>query len=229
MSLILNIDTALDVAWISLANEGKVLASAGNPSQYDHAAWIHQAIKQLLKESGHKLQHLRAIGVCIGPGSYTGLRIGLSTAKGLCYTLNVPLITLNTLEVMALGAMSQVPGASSDWLYCPMIDARRMEVFAGVYDHNLNVVVKPHALELDSGSFHHLLEGHKMLFLGSGSEKFQNICQNPHAMFKNVALNPVALATLTYRDFVGNNFVGLTYVEPLYLKEFFTRTSERTK
>ena len=240
MALILNIDTAIDIACISLAEDGKPVKSMTNPSQKDHAAWIQEAIQNLVKDTGYGMGDIKAVGVSIGPGSYTGLRIGLSTAKGLCYALKIPLITVNTLEMMALAAIKdlEMPGLQSpnsplptphsplptpNFLFCPMIDARRMEVFAAIYDSNLNELVKPHACILDVHSFEELLKGHKILFLGNGSIKFQQICQNRHAMFKKNALNPVALAALTYRNFIGNNFAGLAYTEPLYIKEFFAK------
>jgi tRNA threonylcarbamoyladenosine biosynthesis protein TsaB len=232
MDLILNIDTALDIACISLAADGQVLLSATNGSTKDHAAWIQAAINKLVRDAGYELHDLKAVAVSNGPGSYTGLRIGLSTAKGLCYALNIPLITVGSLEAMAFTAIKDMesPGipshdsqpATHNLLFCPMIDARRMEVFAAVYDNNLNEVIKPHARILDHFSFEELLKRQKILFLGNGSIKFHQICQNPHAIFKNYPLNAAAVAGLTYKNFIGNNFAGLAYTEPLYLKEFFT-------
>ena len=228
MALILNIDTALDTGAISLAQDGTVLASAINESQKDHAIWIHNAISKLMEESELSLGNLDAIGVCIGPGSYTGLRIGLSTAKGLCYALKIPLITINTLEMMTVSAIKEVEMSTPDLLteillFCPMIDARRMEVFTAVYDLNLREIIKPHARILDEHSFEEILMRQKMLFWGNGSLKFRKVCQNARAMFKKMPLNTFALATLTYRNFIGSNFAELAYTEPLYLKEFFTK------
>jgi tRNA threonylcarbamoyladenosine biosynthesis protein TsaB len=108
-------------------------------------------------------------------------------------------------------------------LICPMIDARRMEVFAAVYNMGLNEILEPHSRVLDTSAFADLLERQKMLFVGNGSIKFQHVCQNANAIFKNLALNPFALSTLTYKNFIGNNFATLAYAEPLYLKEFFTK------
>lgn len=225
MALILNIDTALDTASVSLAEDGKVLQSALNESQKDHAAWLQPAIKKLLDDSGCKMKQLNAVAVSNGPGSYTGLRVGLSTAKGICYALNIPLITIGTLGLMAFSAIRNNMDSGlmiKDFLFCPMIDARRMEVFTAVFDLDLNELVKPHALILNEHSFDELLKGQKILFLGNGSEKFQKICRNPQAVFKKFPLNPPALASLTYKSFIGNNFAELAYTEPLYLKEFFT-------
>ena len=227
MAIILNIDTALNSACISLSENEKGLGYALNGTAKDHAAWIQPAIYKLIKESGIKMSDLSAIGVCIGPGSYTGLRIGLSTAKGLCFALKIPLIAINTLETIASSAMNDIQTENldftSDLLICPMIDARRMEVFTAVYDSSVEEIYEPHSRILDALSFDELLERQKMLFLGNGSLKFQQVCQNANAIFKKLALNPFALSGLTYKNFIGNNFATLAYAEPLYLKEFFTK------
>jgi len=227
MSLILNIDTALDKACISLSEDDNVLKFAINESQGDHASWIQGAIQNMALEMAFEMRDIKAVSVNKGPGSYTGLRIGLSTAKGLCYALNIPLITVNSLEVIAFGAIKDIETSKNgfltdDFLFCPMIDARRMDVFTAIYDSNLTEIVKPHALILDKHSFEEILKRQKILFLGNGSVKFEQICHNHQAMFKNFPLNPAAQAAITYKNFIGNNFAGLAYTEPLYLKEFFT-------
>ena len=234
MALILNIDTALDKAYISLAENKKGLGYAINETTRDHAAWMQPAIDKLIKESGFRIADLNAIGVSIGPGSYTGLRIGLSTAKGLCFALKIPLITINTLEIMAFSAINEIethdPDLFSQNLFiCPMIDARRMEVFAAVYNSSLIKIYEPHSRILDALAFDELLRRQKILFLGNGSLKFQQVCQNANAIFKKTALNPFALSELTYKNFIGNNFATLAYAEPLYLKEFFTKQPEPGK
>src|SRR6478672_12569660 len=149
MALILNIDTALDNAYISLAENKKGLRYGINETTKDHAAWMQTAIDKLIRESGFRMADLNAIGVSIGPGSYTGLRIGLSTAKGLCFALKIPLITVNTLEIMAFSAIQDMKTHGNDLLthdllICPMIDARRMEVFTAVYSSALVEIYKPH-------------------------------------------------------------------------------------
>ena len=233
MAIILNIDTALDSACISLSENEKGLGYALNGTAKDHAAWIQPAIYKLIKESGIKMSDLSAIGICIGPGSYTGLRIGLSTAKGLCFALKIPLIAINTLETIASSAMNDIQienlDFTSDLLICPMIDARRMEVFTAVYNSSMEEIYEPHSRILDALSFDELLRRQKMLFLGNGSLKFQQVCQNANAIFKKLALNPFALSGLTYKNFIGNNFATLAYAEPLYLKEFFTKQPEPGK
>lgn len=228
MALILNIDTALDSAYISLAENQKGLGHTINETTKDDAAWIQPAISRLIKDTGRNLAELAAVGVSIGPGSYTGLRIGLATAKGLCFALRIPLVTINTLEVMAFSAINEIKAqapdlVTGDLLVCPMIDARRMEVFTAVYSSSLAEIYEPQARVVDALSFEELLGRQKMLFLGNGSIKFQSVCQNANAIFKKLGLNPFALSALTYKNFIGNNFATLAYAEPLYLKEFFTK------
>jgi len=246
VALILNIDTALETASISLADHGDVLTAESNESQKDHAAWIQPAIERLMKTARRDLRDIKAIGISHGPGSYTGLRIGLATAKGLCYALGIPLVIVNTLALIAFDAITKVEhddlqffnhGSESEVsqftvagedidkiLYCPMIDARRMEVFTAVYSRDLVEIIQPRACILVPNLFEELFKRQKILFLGNGSQKFQHMCQHAgNAMFRNLPLNSSALATLTYRNFIGNNFAGLAYTEPLYLKEFFTQ------
>ena len=150
MALILNIDTTGSKTSIALAIDGDVIADASNSEQRDHASWIHPAIDQLLLRNGFKPADLSAIAVTVGPGSYTGLRVGLATAKGFCYALNIPLITENTLLVMASQAISRYSNEKQPSVdfYIPMIDARRMEVFTAVYDNDLNKILTPKALIL---------------------------------------------------------------------------------
>src|ERR1044071_1620569 len=138
MALILNIDTAMGTASIRLAQEGKTLALAENIAQKEHASWLHPAIEQMMGTAGYSLRELKAVAVTAGPGSYTGLRVGMAAAKGFCYALNIPLITEDTLRVMAFAAKEQL--GEGDYL-CPMIDARRMEVFTAVNRNDLTTVM----------------------------------------------------------------------------------------
>ncbi len=174
MALLLNIDTATENASICLSKDGNALRTMVNNQQRDHAAWIQPAIEQLLKEMQNTVKDLQGIAVTAGPGSYTGLRVGLATAKGLCFALNIPLITENTLRVMAYAATQQSfpngdvysikAGLKNPTILCPMIDARRMEVFTALYDLQLNIVEKPAALILEPDSFNKELENNSILF-----------------------------------------------------------------
>jgi tRNA threonylcarbamoyladenosine biosynthesis protein TsaB len=231
MSLILNIDTAVETASISLAENGIVLQAEENSIQKDHAAWLHPAIQNLMKAASKDFDQLNAVAVDHGPGSYTGLRVGLAAAKGFCYSLNIPMIAVNSLEILASSALNTLNdqnnivsfGEIKSLLIAPMIDARRLEVFTAVYDSELKEVLAPTALILSEDSYTDLLEWHKILFLGNGSIKFQSLCHSANAIFHKLNLNCSAMAELSYKYFIGNNFVGIAYAEPLYLKEFYTR------
>ena len=217
MALILNIDTSLDTASVCLGNNDGVLQVATNDNQKDHAAWIHTAINKLLKETGFPLKSLEAIAVSIGPGSYTGLRIGLSSAKGLCYALDIPLITISTLKMIA----SAVKQKATD-LICPMVDARRLEVFTGLYNKDLLEISAARALIIDETSFDSFLSSHKILFCGNGSKKLQNILSSPNASFIETIPNASELSDLSQNCYINKQFANLAYSEPLYIKEFYT-------
>lgn len=215
MSLVLNIDTAVQTSSVCLADNDQVLGLKINPSQKDSAAWLHIAIAQLVNETNCSLQDLDAIAVSEGPGSYTGLRVGMSTAKGLCYSLNKPLITINTLLMMASAANK----GQAD-LFCPMIDARRMEVFAALFDPQLTMVSGPLNLVLDAGSFGDWLDRGTILFFGNGSPKFQSVMNHPHALFAELDANAGDMAGLSFAKFRAGKFADLAYAQPFYGKEF---------
>jgi tRNA threonylcarbamoyladenosine biosynthesis protein TsaB len=223
MALLLNIDTATETGSIALSEGNTILAEMINKDQKDHAAWIHNAINELIKNAGKTLHELDAIAVTAGPGSYTGLRVGMATAKGLCYVLKIPLITESTLKVMARAGLEQ--SANSSWL-CPMIDARRMEVFTAVYDENLTEILTPRPMVLDENSFLELLSQNPIVFFGSGSAKFKNMVQNGNASFADVRYTATHLAYLAQTSYSGNNFTDPAYAEPAYLKEFYTHTKK---
>jgi tRNA threonylcarbamoyladenosine biosynthesis protein TsaB len=223
MALILNIDTATETASIALAGEAGMPEVMMNHEQKDHAAWIHTAIGQLMKKTGHTLRELDAMAVTEGPGSYTGLRVGMATAKGFCYALGIPLITESTLKVMAHAAHVQ-HSDTGDALLCPMIDARRMEVFTAVYDENLKAIVAPRALVLDEQSFNEFLSKRRVAFFGSGSGKFRPMVQSANACFIDAGYHAGHLADLAISKFGARNFTDAAYAEPAYLKEFYTHT-----
>lgn len=217
MALILNIDTALETASICVAKDSVTIKLIENDNQNDHAAWLQPAIRDLMKNLKFEMKDLNAVAVSIGPGSYTGLRVGLSTAKGLCYALNIPLITVGTLEIMAFAAKNE----SAD-LLCPMIDARRMEVFTAIYKKNLEELVKPSAMIIDQNSFVTFLSSNKILFYGSGSNKLQKVLHHDNALFGTIRMNASHLAVISHNYFIGSKLADIVYSEPLYLKDFFT-------
>lgn len=223
MALILNIDTALEIASVCLAGDGKIIQLIENDSQNDHAAWLQSSIRDMMHTSGYRMQDLNAVGVSIGPGSYTGLRVGLSSAKGLCFALNIPLITVGTLEMMALAAKEEMAD-----LLCPMIDARRMEVFAALYTKNLEELMKPTAMLIDGTSFAELLPSNKIFFYGSGSKKLKKLICHDNAIFGTIMTNAEQLATISLSRFAKSQFADIAYSVPLYLKEFFSSSRKPT-
>lgn len=217
MATLLNIDTAVETASVCLSNDIDVIGFSINENQKDHAAWLHTAIHDMVQGAGISINELDAIAISIGPGSYTGLRIGLATAKGLCYALDIPLITIGTLEMMA-NAVNKKKG---EWI-CPLIDARRMEVFAAVYDGSLQEMVKPCAMIVDKNSFADLLSSHPVIFCGNGSKKLQAVLSDPNAIFSPHLATAVDLRQLSFSYFREKRFAGLAYTEPMYIKEFYS-------
>lgn len=223
MALLLNIDTATEFASVCLSEDDKIMYLQESRDQKNHASFIQPAIDQICQTTGIPLKELDAISVTLGPGSYTGLRVGLSTAKGLCYALNKPLILVNTLEVMAQAAMAahQTPG-EDNILFCPMIDARRMEVFTAIYDIHFLAVMPPCALVLAEGSYEEKLSGHTLIFSGSGSGKLKKLGCPINGIFIDSIHNASNLAVQAIKAFQKKQFSNLAYSEPAYLKEFYT-------
>ncbi len=219
MNLILNIDTSEATAFVNIALDGQLLYGKVNAAQRDHAAFVQNAIQLVLQKTGNTIKNIDAIAVTAGPGSYTGLRVGMASAKGLCYALNKPLIVLNSLQVLAKGVLLQQHVLQTTFL-CPMIDARRMEVFAAVYNTDLSEILPPAAFILNENSFEDILRHTPVLFFGSGAIKWQPVIQNTNASFTTISSIHEALAALSYQHFCKNDFANLAYSEPFYLKEF---------
>ena len=215
--MLLHIETAVEGASLCLSKDGAVLATEQNKAIRDSAAWLHTAIENMFREQKIGLNQLDAIAVSAGPGSYTGLRVGMATAKGLCYALKVPLIALNTLEIMT-AAVTDTAAA----LLCPMIDARRMEVFTALYTKEGEVVTAPHNKILDATSFEEELAKHRVLFFGNGSKKFQPVATNANALFSDIEFSAVHMVRSATNAFSLKAFTDLAYSEPFYVKEFFT-------
>jgi tRNA threonylcarbamoyladenosine biosynthesis protein TsaB len=184
------------------------------------------AINKLLEEQGYTMQQLKAVAVTEGPGSYTGLRVGMATAKGLCFALQIPLITVNTLKVMACSAIAQwlpLPNQTMQVALCPMIDARRMEVFTAVYNDKLQELIAPKALILDPLSFNEELNNQLLICFGNGANKWKNISRFPNVVFIDEKIDMgKGLAKLATDQYLSKNFADLAYAEPVYLKEFYS-------
>lgn len=217
MSLILTIDTALDTACVCIANDGVALHSVTLENQKDQASWLHTATGEMIRKGGYPLNQFEAVAVSIGPGSFTGLRVGLSAAKGFCYALDIPLLAVSTLEIMAWAVKEEAPS-----LICPMIDARRMEVFMAIYDKDLKAISSPAAMIMEETSFASLLKTQPILFCGNGRKKLQAIISNTNAHFTDTSPDASQLAQLSYKHFQLKKFANLAYTEPLYLKEFYS-------
>ena len=217
MALLLTIDVSVETSSVCLAKDSKVLAISKNEKQKDHATWLHVGIKEIFDKNNLEIGSIDGVAVTEGPGSYTGLRIGMATAKGICYALNKPLITLNTLLVMANAAKH-----SDAELLCPMIDARRMEVFTAIYTKDFQVEKKPAAITLNENSFDEELTNNTICFFGNGSEKFQQIKNHPKALFSKVDFDATNMVFFAEEKFTKKAFADLAYAEPLYLKEFYT-------
>jgi len=221
--MILQIETATASCSVALANEGEVLALKQLAGRNVHAEMITLFIDEVITSAGIKFENLDAVAVSSGPGSYTGLRIGVSTAKGLCYALGKPLIAVETLEAMASGlANRQGYREDSSILLCPMIDARRMEVYTAVFKAD-GGRVRPTAAEIiDEHSFADLLQDTKILFFGDGAEKCrETLGKNHNAFFLPDFVNSAAdLTKKAFEKFSRKEFEDVAYFEPYYLKDF---------
>jgi len=225
MPLLLNIDTATEHASVCLSKDDMVLGLIESSEQKNHASFVQPAIQQLMADSGHTLVQLDAVAVTAGPGSYTGLRVGLASAKGICYVLQKPLILVNTLEVMAQSIISYYQSTAhsidpSAYL-CPLIDARRMEVFTALYDTSLKEIDAPKALIVDENAFASILKSHSVIFSGTGHQKLKTLISAPGASFLNIRHNASHLAIRAVSAYQSGSFADLAYSEPLYVKEFF--------
>jgi len=206
---------------VALSEGGKVIAVKEANERNIHASYLTVFIEELMKISGKKYSDLDAIAVSKGPGSYTGLRIGVSTAKGLCYALDIPLLSVNTLESMAAGLLLTQSVSSSTYLV-PMIDARRMEVYTAIYRTDLSILENVNAKIVDRTSFDEFHDNDLILF-GDGSEKFQELFSaQPNIRFINFENSAAHLASLANEKMIKGEIENLAYFEPFYLKEFVT-------
>ncbi len=185
-----------------------------------HAELITLHSEKVLQKSGITFTDLDAVAVSMGPGSYTGLRIGVSTAKGFCFALNKPLIAIETLKAMAAGMIAQI--RDDNFLVCPMIDARRMEVYTAIYDQDLKNIRETEALIINSDSFNDLLQDHQIYFGGDGAAKCKEVLglQKKSVFIPSFHPSAKAMASLSENKFVAKQFEDVAYFEPYYLKDF---------
>lgn len=222
MATILNIETSTEVCSVALTSEGQVLDHRENYEGQTHATLLSQYVKEMLDYARTRELKIDAIAVSIGPGSYTGLRIGLSEAKGLAFGLQVPLIGVNTLKLLTVSTMFHHFIDEEKVLFIPMIDARRMEVYTAAYDSALEPAVEPQAMILDETSFSDLLsQGYTLVVMGNGSDKSRQVLKHDRIRFvegiKPVAVDMLALSEKAYRE---QDFIDVAYSTPMYLKDF---------
>lgn len=222
MSNLLFIETSSKNCSVGISRDGVLLAvQEQNKSSFSHAEKLHLFIHSAIKQADLKREELQGVVVGKGPGSYTGLRIGVAAAKGLCYALDIPLLSVSSLEALAQAAGDVAP---RDSYIIPQIDARRMEVYTAVYDPLGNVVQDPWAAVLDSHAYASYLDKKVCCFLGDGQDKWKSISQHQNALFLNDIRLPSIqqMIELGTQKFNRQAFEDLAYFEPFYLKEFYT-------
>jgi tRNA threonylcarbamoyladenosine biosynthesis protein TsaB len=232
MAFILNIETATPLCSVALSRDGKILSLRETLEEKSHASKLTVFIEEMLLEENTSISDLDAVAVGKGPGSYTGLRIGVSTAKGLCYGANKPLIAVSTLHIMFKNAVAKsddtLKHSSGRVLYCPMIDARRMEVFTCILDAQGNEVENVTAKIIDKDTFTTFLEENTMVFFGSGMEKCRDVLLHPNAvLIPDVHPVSSALAGLAEEAYSNQLFENIAYFEPFYLKDFVATVSKK--
>lgn len=222
MSYILNIETATKNCSVALAKEGKtILCKEIAEEGYSHAERLHVFIEEIIKEAGIQLKDLAAVAVSQGPGSYTGLRIGVSAAKGLCYALNIPLIAVDTLQTLATRVKVK------EGLIIPMIDARRMEVYSAVFNSNFEKKREVSAEIITENSFEDITEN--VYFIGDCSEKCKTVLTKENFIFLDEIKYPSAneMSLLSFDKYKKNDTVDVAYFEPYYLKDFMMTVSKK--
>jgi tRNA threonylcarbamoyladenosine biosynthesis protein TsaB len=221
MSLILSLETSAKVCSVAIHDQGKLITTKEIHIEQSHASKLAVLMDEVIKESRIELSQLSAVAVSSGPGSYTGLRIGTSTAKGLCFALDIPLISIGSLELLAYQMSKQ---NSSNAYLCPMIDARRMEVYCEVFDSSLAVVQPIEAKVIESSSFVELLEQNEIIFFGDGSDKCREQITHPNTRFvSGIYAAASEMGQPVYQKFQKQQFEDLANFEPHYLKEFMIK------
>jgi len=228
MAKILQIETSTQVCSVALSIDGKTVSLKEESGQNLHASNLTLFIDEVIKNAGLTYRELDAVAVSKGPGSYTGLRIGVSTAKGLCYALDIPLIAVETLKMMAVGFLFEHPAYKG--LACPMIDARRMEVYTSVFDAKLSVLETTSAKIIDENSFSEILSEHQMTFFGDGAAKCAEALNHENAFFNKDNFNSAGyMSLLADQAFKQADFEDVAYFEPFYLKDFVLTQPKRIK
>jgi tRNA threonylcarbamoyladenosine biosynthesis protein TsaB len=227
--MILCLETATPSCSVALVHNGEVLACEEDPKGQNHSEKITLFIDSVMKKAGISYDQLDAVAVSMGPGSYTGLRIGVSTAKGICYAVSKPLIAVETLEAMAYGGKLVISSERSErrnLLLIPAIDARRMEVYAAIFDENVNKIKDTEAVIIDENSFADLKKDHHLYLFGDGADKCAEIFANDDkiTVIKDFYCSAKYMNTIAQQKFNNSEFVDVAYFEPFYLKDFVPGT-----
>lgn len=226
MSIILNIETSSEICSVAVSADGMIEYHIESEEPMEHASLLGVYVDKALDDIARKGLNLDAVAVSLGPGSYTGLRIGLSLAKGLCYAKDIPLIGINTLELLAVKGMFGLRDAEGDELFIPMIDARRKEVYMACYDFALNTIMEPQPMILDEHSLLNLPAEKKKVIIGNGALKAKEIITAENTLFLTnrmpVAMDMTALSERAYRS---GDFLDVAYSVPIYLKEYEAKKS----
>lgn len=218
--LLLHIETATEICSVALTLGNNVIGTRETNDGNSHSKNLLPFIDQVLKESHHTMNDLQGVVVSIGPGSYTGLRIGVSMAKGIAYSLGIPIITVSTLNSIAQGACHAMENPSN-CIFVPMIDARRMEVFATQYDALMNPMKEVEAIIVDQESFKNLLENNIVVFCGNGMPKCKELlATSENARFCDAAISAGNMLPTALRKWAAQDFADVAYFEPFYLKDY---------
>ncbi len=216
MAMILNLETATTNCSVSIANKGEIISlREDNSPNYSHSEQLHIFIEEALKGASLTFKDISAIAVSKGPGSYTGLRIGVSAAKGLCFSLDLPLISVSTLESLAKQGYEK----TYDFII-PLLDARRMEVYSAVFDAEGNNIRETRAEIINKDSFLEYAQKGSVLLIGDGAEKCRELLDHPNFSYRSALPTAKEMGVLSYKKFKANDFENVAYFEPYYLKDF---------
>lgn len=233
MPLILHIETSTRACSVGLSHDGRLLALRESlDSGYSHSSTLTVFMQEVLEQTGHTPGDVSAVAISSGPGSYTGLRIGVSAAKGFCYALDIPLIPVHTMLAMTRvaheylsAAKPEVLSRSRNILYCPMIDARRMEVYYALFREDMSLLRDTEAAIIEHASFEALLQEHDLLFFGDGAEKCKAVIRSPRAHFlPDIWPSAKGMVAEAEQKYQQGDFADLAYYEPFYLKDFVAGT-----
>ncbi|SHF53130.1 tRNA threonylcarbamoyladenosine biosynthesis protein TsaB [Arenibacter palladensis] len=222
MTMILNLETATTNCSVSIARNGEIISlREDNSPNYSHSEQLHIFIEEALKGASLTFKDISAVAVSKGPGSYTGLRIGVSAAKGLCFSLDLPLISVSTLESLAMQGHEK----NYDFII-PVLDARRMEVYSAIFDAQGNRFRETKAEIINKDSFQEYAQKGSVLLIGDGAEKCQELLDHPNFSFLTALPTAKEMGELSYKKFKANDFENVAYFEPYYLKDFMLPTKK---